>query len=186
MARTHFKGPVASVAGFEGAVVGAVTGNVVGNVTGNVTGNVSGTALSITGSLTGDVTSTGMATVVALVGGASAAIVKAASNGSLDAASAANIETSSANGSAISISKLYTAITSAGSETRTLASPATIGQLKIIVCTAHSGDVTLSLANVVGGSAGTTATFGAAGQSLALMSISTTKWLVIGNSAVLS
>lgn len=193
MARTKFSGPVESTNGFTGAITGNITGNVTGNVTGNLTGNVtgnvtgnaSGTALSITGSLTGDVTSTAMATTVALVGGASAAIVKAASAGKFDVATAANIETSAANGGALSVSKVYSLITSAGAETRTLAAPSVAGQLKIIEMGTYVGDVTLSLANVVGGSAGTTATFGAEGQSLVLISLAA-KWLVIGNTAVLS
>lgn len=45
---THFKGPVVSENGFEGAITGNITGNLTGNVTGNLVGNQSGGSVAAT------------------------------------------------------------------------------------------------------------------------------------------
>jgi formylglycine-generating enzyme required for sulfatase activity len=59
---------------------GTTTGTFGGPLTGNVTGNVSGSAASFTGPLAGDVTGTQGATVVASVGGVTAANVASGAN----------------------------------------------------------------------------------------------------------
>ncbi len=84
-------GPVAGTTGtFSDAVAGTTAtftgtatapnfaGNLAGNVTGNVTGNITGSAASFTGNLAGDVTGNQGATVVATVGGATAASIATA------------------------------------------------------------------------------------------------------------
>jgi hypothetical protein len=82
--------------------------------------------------------------------------------------------------SAINLDARYVAIQeSAGNYAVTLAAPTVAGITKIIEMTARaSGTVTLSLSNVVGGSAGTTASFDAVGETLILISRSA-KWVVL-------
>ena len=187
MAASHISGPLTSTNGFVGAVTGAITGNITGNVTGNLTGNVTGNVTGdITGNVTGNVTgsiSGGNSTNT--INSVTAAIVSAVPNGTFSIAGA-NSETTTTNAGAISISKLMTNISTAGAESRTLAAPSAAGQLKIIVMSVDGGDCTLSLANVYGGSAATTATFDDVGDSLVLISTGTSKWLVLGNTATLS
>jgi hypothetical protein len=127
-----------------------------------------------------------MATTLALVNGVSATIAANASRGIFDIATAANIETSSGTSGALSVTKLYSAIDStAGAGSRTLAAPAAGCRLKVIEMTVDNGDTTLALTNVVGGSAGSTATFDDIGDYLILLSVGA-KWVVLGNTAVLS
>lgn len=81
---------------------------------------------------------------------------------------------------ALSILRNYSKLEVAGGGAITLAAPsaAMLGQLKTIEMTIDTGDVTLALTNVVGGTATTTATFSAIGQTLVLQALST-KWVVI-------
>ena len=60
----------------------------------------------------------------------------------------------------------------------TLAVPDDINVVKVIEMTVDSGDVTMSLANVVGGSAATTCTWNDVGDILVLLS-ARTKWIVL-------
>lgn len=99
-------------------------------------------------------------------------------------ASGSNAETSSADGGAISVTKLITSISTAGAETRTLAAPGSAGRIKIIQMTVDGGDCTLTLTNVVG-SGGTTATFDDVGDTLVLMSAAS-KWVFLGGSATIA
>lgn len=104
-------------------------------------------------------------------------------DGSFDAVLAANVETSSTNAGAISITKLYSKITSAGAESRTLAAPSRVGQSKIIYFLTDGGDVTLALTNVWANEA-KTATFNDVGDNLVLISADTTKWTLISSPGV--
>ena len=83
---------------------------------------------------------------------------------------------------AISLDANHVKITgpSSGTYAVTLAAPSRGGQVMVIEMTATTGTnaVTLALTNVVGGSAATTATFNAAGETLTLISNST-KWVVL-------
>lgn len=74
----------------------------------------------------------------------------------------------------------YTSLAVAsGTYAVTLAAPEVTGRVKIIEMTDATGtSVTLALTNVIGGSAGTTATFNAVNETLILASISN-KWVVI-------
>lgn len=96
-----------------------------------------------------------------------------------------NVETSSTNASAISISTLLTNITSAGAETRTLAAPTKAGTMKIIQMTVDGGNVVLALTNIIGASGSTSATFDDVGDCLVLMSV-TGKWLFLGGTATIA
>ncbi len=98
-------------------------------------------------------------------------------------ATGANLETSHTNTSAISVTALLTNITTAGSESRTLAGPATEGQLKIIVMTSHGGDCTVAATNIGAGSG--TLTFNGVGKNLILMSAGG-KWQVLGGTATIA
>ena len=81
----------------------------------------------------------------------------------------------------------HTAIdnTTSGAGAITLAAPgaAMLGKTKIIEMTVDNGDVTLSLANVTGGSAATTCTWSAVDQALVLVG-GTNKWHVVAESGV--
>lgn len=107
----------------------------------------------------------------------------AAYNGSFGSGSA-NLETSSTNAGAISITKLITNISSAGAETRTLAAPGAAGILKIINMSVDGGDVTMAATNIGAGTG--SATFDDVGDCLILMSSSATKWQVLGGNAVIA
>ena len=81
----------------------------------------------------------------------------------------------------VSVTKLNTKIDSTtGTGAVTLAAPdATVyGKLKTIEMTVDAGDITLALTQVVGGSAATTATFAAVGDTLVLLA-TTSKWVVL-------
>jgi hypothetical protein len=71
--------------------------------------------------------------------------------------------------------------TTGGAGAITLAAPnaAMVGSIKIITMTVDGGDVTLALTNVVGGTAATTATFDAVGETLVLLGGANSKWIVL-------
>jgi len=81
---------------------------------------------------------------------------------------------------ALSVTKVYSGLAVVGGGAVTLAAPSAtmLGQIKTIEMTTDDGDVTLSLAEVVGGTAATTCTFDTALGSLVLLALST-KWVVI-------
>jgi len=78
-----------------------------------------------------------------------------------------------------------TSLALVGAGAVTLAAPAAtvVGRTKIIQMTVDNGDVTLSLANCVGGSAATTCTWSAVGQSLVLVA-GLTKWNIVSEGGV--
>lgn len=88
---------------------------------------------------------------------------------------------------AIDLEAVYVDITGPASSTYavTLAAPARPGMIKVIEMTGTTATnaVTLALTNVVGGSAATTATFNAAGETLVLLS-SGTAWVVLAEVGV--
>ncbi len=86
---------------------------------------------------------------------------------------------------ALSAVKRISSLALVGAGAVTLAAPnaAMRGMVKIIEMTADNGDVTLALTNIQGGTAATTATFGAVGDTLALVA-GATKWTVIGQGGV--
>ncbi len=108
-------------------------------------------------------------------------------------ATGTNLETSTADASALSVTKLQSNIDSTigAGGTRTLAAPGSSGLHKIIVMTVDGGDCTLALTNVVGARAAngdavsTTCTFAAVGECLVLLSAGA-KWVVVGGNAVCS
>lgn len=63
----------------------------------------------------------------------------------------------------------------------TLSAPTLAGKMKIIQMTQRTNPqtVTMSLANCIGGSASTTCTWDAANDTLVLVSINNSKWLII-------
>lgn len=86
-----------------------------------------------------------------------------------------------AEGGVVSVTKRFTKLTQAGAGAITLAAPdgTMLGQVKVIEQVAGTTDnVTLALTNVDGGSAATTATFNAAGETL-IMVAGNTKWHVV-------
>lgn len=86
---------------------------------------------------------------------------------------------------AISVTKRITKIVSSGAGAVTIAAPhaSMLGMVKIIEHTGGYHDVTLDLTNVQGQSAGTTATFSDAHDTLVLVA-GTGKWNVISESGV--
>ncbi len=88
---------------------------------------------------------------------------------------------------AIDIDANYVAITGPAASTYavTLAAPARPGQLMVIemVATTSTNAVTLALTNVVGGTAASSASFDAANETLALVSIGN-KWAVLAEIGV--
>jgi hypothetical protein len=94
-----------------------------------------------------------------------------------DSAMEQTITAAGALSTTVAVSKL--AVVSGGAVT--LAAPTKPGMQKIIKMTTDDGDVTLALTNVVGGTQSSTATFGAVGDTLVLMSdvASGGKWMVI-------
>jgi hypothetical protein len=88
---------------------------------------------------------------------------------------------------AISLDANHVKITGPGTSTYavTLAAPTRGGQIMVIemVATTASDAVTLALTNVVGGTAGSSASFDAAGEILTLVSASA-KWLVLNQFGV--
>jgi hypothetical protein len=95
-----------------------------------------------------------------------------------------NVETLVGAG-ACSITITNTKLELVGAGAVTLAAPgaAMLGRIKQIEMTVDNGDVTLSLANVDGGTAGTTCTWSAVNQSLVLVG-GTNKWHVIAEAGV--
>jgi hypothetical protein len=85
----------------------------------------------------------------------------------------------------LSVTKVYSGLSLVGAGAVTLAAPSAtmLGQLKTIEMVTDNGDVTLSLANVVGGTAATTATFGSVRDTLVLLAAGS-KWVVIKESGV--
>lgn len=140
-----------------GGFVGPVTGAITGNITGNVTGTVSG----------------------GITSGATATEINARTDDS------AMVDTITAAG-AISTTTCYTAINStAGTFAATLAVPTKPALIKVIKMTVDNGDVTIALTNVVGGTAASTATFDAVGETLVLVSDAASgKWVVLAEVGV--
>jgi hypothetical protein len=110
-------------------------------------------------------------------------LCQAMQNGRFDVVTAGNIETSTTDAGALSISKLLSNISSAAGESRTLAAPAADGVLKLIVMTVKGGNVTLAATNIGAGTG--TATFDAVGKSLVLISAGG-KWHKVGGTAVIA
>ncbi len=80
---------------------------------------------------------------------------------------------------AIKVDIKYVSLDStAGAFAVTLAAPNDVNVMKVIEMTVDSGDVTMALTNVVGGSAATTATWNDVGDILVLISTDT-KWVVL-------
>lgn len=88
---------------------------------------------------------------------------------------------------AISLNSNHVKITGPESSTYavTLAAPSRGGQVLVVEMTGttDTNAVTLALTNVVGGTAGTSASFNAAGETLVLVS-SSTKWVVLKEQGV--
>ena len=80
---------------------------------------------------------------------------------------------------ALNLNSKYISLDStSGAMAITLAAPLNPGMTKIIEMTVDGGDVTMSLANCIGGSAATTCTWNDVGDTLILKSRSD-KWIVI-------
>lgn len=86
---------------------------------------------------------------------------------------------------ALTLTKKYHSLAIPTGGAITLAAPpaSMLGQFKMIEMIVDDGDVTLSLANVVGGSAATTCTFNSAGDKLILQA-AFDKWVVIKEAGV--
>ncbi len=136
-----------------------------------------------------DVTSLAAAKTMTLVAPVSAADLSvtlpatAVDNGALNVTSDTNIELSTVTGSAISVTKLLTNISTAAPATRTLAAPSAAGQIKIINMSVDNGDCTLVCTNIGAGTG--TATFASVGDCLILMSAGG-KWQLLGGTAVIA
>ena len=105
------------------------------------------------------------------------ATVTAAEVNTLDRS--ANIQTIIAAGPiTLGLDTIKLALVGAGAVTLAAPTAAEAGKIKVIEMTVDNGDVTLSLANVVGGTAGTTCTWSAVGQSLVLIG-AVAKWAVV-------
>ncbi len=127
------------------------TNGFVGNITGNVTGTVTG----------------------GIASGATAAEINARVDDS------AMVQTLAAAGAA-SVALAETSLALVGAGAITLAVPTKPAFIKIITMTADNGDVTLSLANCVGGSAATTCTFNDVGDVLVLIAdLAAAKWVIL-------
>ncbi len=96
----------------------------------------------------------------------------------------ANTETIAESG-VVSVTKTFTKIVSTGAGAITLAAPGAdmLGRTKVIEMTGGNHDITLSLANVVGGSAATTCTWTNTNEALVLVG-GTNKWQVVAESGV--
>lgn len=96
----------------------------------------------------------------------------------------AQTETIAAVG-ALAANKRISNLAVSGGGAVTLAAPSAVmlGMVKIIQMTVDTGDVTLALTNIQGGSAATTATFAAVGDTLVLVA-GVSKWTVIGEGGV--
>lgn len=97
----------------------------------------------------------------------------------------AQTETTIAAGTASAIIRITKLDSNAGAGSFTLAAPdaSMIGQVKIIEMTVAGNALTLALTNVQGGSAASSASFDATGETLILVG-GTTKWTVIGEVGV--
>lgn len=84
---------------------------------------------------------------------------------------------------AIDLDARHVTLTTGAGYAVTLAAPTRAGITKVIECLDGTNNVTLALTNVIGGTAGTTATFNAANETLVLVSTSL-KWCVIAESGV--
>lgn len=84
---------------------------------------------------------------------------------------------------ALSLSKAVSKLALVGAGAVTLAAPTVPGLVKVIEMTVDNGDVTLSLANCSGGSAATTCTWSAVGQTLVLVA-GLTKWAIVSEAGV--
>lgn len=93
-----------------------------------------------------------------------------------------NLETSTTNAGALSVSIPLSRISSAGSESRTLAAPDAEGKIKVIHMTVDGGNVTLLGTNIWGQEAAT-GTFGDVGDHLVLLSVGA-KWSILNNNGV--
>ena len=81
------------------------------------------------------------------------------------------------------VTKIDNTTTGAGAVTLAVPDATMLGQVKTIEMTVDGGDVTLALTNILGGSASTTATFGAVGDTLILVG-GISAWSVIAEVGV--
>lgn len=142
--------------------------------------HASGSTVNIAGTFqVGGVTVTSSAAELNILAGVTAT---AAELNSVDVS--LNTETI-AEGGVISVTKAITKIASTGAGAVTLAVPdaSMLGKIKIVEMISGEHDVTLSLANVQGGSAATTATFSDINDALVLVG-GVAKWHVVGESGV--
>lgn len=81
----------------------------------------------------------------------------------------------------LSVTKVVSNLALSGAGAVTLAAPSAtmLGQTKTVQMTVDNGDVTMSLANVVGGTAATTCTWANVGEALVLLAGASGKWIVI-------
>lgn len=120
------------------------------------------------------------------VGAKNAEVVVADASGNLYSAGVQvnGSQTLTAAGAAsITIPTTKLALVGAGAITLAAPTAAMLGQVKVIEMTVDNGDVTLSLANVTGGSAATTCTWSAINQALVLVG-GTNKWYVVAEAGV--
>ena len=95
-----------------------------------------------------------------------------------------SFETLTAAGAvSVAVSNTKLALVGAGAVTLAAPSAGMSGQIKTIEMTVDNGDVTLSLANVQGGSAATTCTWANVGEALVLVA-SSAAWNVVSEGGV--
>lgn len=125
------------------------------SLTGNVTGNASGSAASFTGSLAGDVSGTQGSTSVALVGGASAANVAAASAFAIvqkaivpiaDLASGGDIGSAAAT---VDVGSVFNCTQTTAAQTLTLPSPTVAGNARVVYLYNSGSQAFTFLGNVI-------------------------------------
>jgi hypothetical protein len=118
-------------------------------------------------SIVGSATITGSVTVTGSV----------SATGAVDSADTTTQAVTAAG--AINLTAPYTSIAGGTGYAVTLAAPSREGMVKVIeMISITSGEVTMALTEVVGGSAGTSASFNAAGETLVLVSRAA-KWVVL-------
>lgn len=200
MSNTHFSGPVYSTNGFiSGTDDNVLTGSDAESITATaaeidvLAGVTAGTATAskavvlgaskeIATITTGTITN--LTTTTLTLG--STALASTATEIDKQCDISAQTETID-SGVAASLTKRITKVdnTTSGAGAITLAAPgaANLGLVKVIEMVVDNGDVTLALTNVVGGSAATTATFGAVNDALILVG-GTNKWHVVAESGV--
>lgn len=101
-------------------------------------------------------------------------------NGTFEVSDSDNTETSTTNGSALSVTKLVSLLVTTAAGTRTLAAPSVDGQLKIIRMATDGGDATLAMTNMWATlGTGSIITFNDVADSAVLVSVGS-KWLVLG------